>query len=137
MWEKSESHFKAAIQQRPNYASPHFGLGSVALMKSTRAKSIEEMRHRAEEGVKHFGKAVQLNPIYTKAMWGLIRCHMTLAKLAERGGNTKDAIEEYQAARSHFQEMLRIDRQFAFSKPERVKAFEEIEKRLKSFRQGP
>jgi len=137
MWEKSESHFKAAIQQRPNYASPHFGLGSVALMKSTRAKSIEEMRHQVEEGVKHFGKAVQLNPLYTKAMWGLIRCHMTLAKLAERGGNTKDAIEEYQIARSHFQQMLAIDRQYAFSKPERVQAFEEIEKRLKSFRQGP
>ena len=56
---------------------------------------------------------------------------MTLARLAEHMGDNKDAMEEYRAAQSHFREMLRIDRQFALSKRERVQAFEEIQKRLK------
>jgi hypothetical protein len=94
------------------------------------------VRQRAKEGVTHFSLAVQLNPHYTKAMWGLVRCHMTLARLAEYEGKTKDAIEAYNAALNHFQEMIRIDRPFALSKPEKVKALEEIQKRLDALKQA-
>jgi tetratricopeptide (TPR) repeat protein len=137
MWGKAEFHFKEAVQERPRYASPHYGLGSVALMKSSQTNSMEQVQHYAKEGVAHFGRAIELNPHYTKAMWGLIRCHMILGKLAESQGNTKDAMEAYQTAQSQFQEMIRIDRQYALSKPERVQIFDEIQKRLDYFKHGP
>ncbi len=137
MWGNAESHFKAAIQERSRYASPHYGLGSVALMKSSQAKSREQVRHYAKEGVEHFGRAIRFDPHYTKAMWGLIRCHMILGKLAESRGDTVDAIKAYQIAQSQFQEMVRIDRQYAFSKPERVQILDEIQKRLDYFKRGP
>jgi hypothetical protein len=106
-------------------------------MKSSQAKSREQVRHYAKEGVEHFGRAIRFDPHYTKAMWGLIRCHMILGKLAESRGDTVDAIKAYQIAQSQFQEMVRIDRQYAFSKPERVQILDEIQKRLDYFKRGP
>jgi hypothetical protein len=106
-------------------------------MKSSQTKLRERVRHYAKEGVVHFGRAIGLNPHYKKAMWGLIRCYIILGKLAESRGNAGDAMEAYQKAQSQFQEMIRIDRQYAFSEPERVQVFDDIQKRLDYFKHGP
>jgi hypothetical protein len=105
-------------------------------MKSNQAKSTVEVRRHATEGVKRFNRAVQLNPHYTKAMWGLVRCHTTLAGLAERERNAKDAIKEYEVALKHLREMIRIDPQYASSNPSAAQALDKIHQRLKDLKQA-
>ncbi len=133
--EKAETHFHEAIRQRETYATPYYGLGLTALEMAGKATSPNEAVKQAESATRHFGKAVQLDPGYTKAFWGLTRSYVVLGDTANKEGDAKRADMTYRLAIQAFEKLLRIDPKFPSEHPQQAQVMEQLRARMDTVHQ--
>ncbi len=74
------SHYKVALQMRPNYAQTHDNLGHALLQQG-----------EVDEAIFHLQKALQINP-------GLANAHYNLGNAFVQKGRVDEAITQYQTA---------------------------------------
>jgi len=96
-WNEAEEYFNQAIQMRPSYATPYYGIGITSLRRAEELYKINrvpdaESYFRKSEG--YLKKAIELNPQYTKA-------HNSLAYLLSNTGRAPEALE-------HIERVLRL-----------------------------
>jgi Tfp pilus assembly protein PilF len=128
--EKAETHFQEAIRQRETYATPYYGLGLTALEMAGKAQSPNDAMKQAESATRHFGKAVALDPGYTKAFWGLTRSYVILGDTANKEGDTKRADTLYRLAIQAFESLVRIDPRFPLEHARQAEAIEQLRARI-------
>jgi tetratricopeptide (TPR) repeat protein len=129
--EKAGIHFRASIEERESYATPHYGLGLAGLEKVKKATTLEEARNHITGAISSFRKAIALNPRYLKALWGLASAYGISGDIANREGKTVAAVKQYEAAIETFEKLTRIDPQFPRTHPQKAAYIEGIRKSLK------
>jgi Tfp pilus assembly protein PilF len=133
---EAESSFQAAIHQRPQYATPHYGLGLVSMEKASRIHTVQDAKKAVQDAVQEFQIAIRLHPNYVRALWGLTRAQMFLGDLAEKVGTPKTAIKEYRTALSTFERLVQIDPQFPTAHPSQTATIQKLRVRLDRLTRG-
>jgi tetratricopeptide (TPR) repeat protein len=134
--DEAEPSFQAAIHQRPQYATPHYGLGLVSMEKASRMHTVQDAKKAVRDAVQEFEIAIRLHPNYVKALWGLTRAQMFLGNLAEKAGTPKTAIQEYRTALSTFERLVQIDPKFPTAHPSPTASIQKLRARLDGLTRG-
>jgi Flp pilus assembly protein TadD len=78
--------FRQAIEIRPGYATPYYGLGATAFARAKVEKIAarwDSAHARADEAERHFLRAIELDPQYVKAMNQLAALYVWTLRNAE------------------------------------------------------
>jgi tetratricopeptide (TPR) repeat protein len=128
--EMAKTHFQASIRERPGYPTPHYGLGLAHMEGVNRAASLEAAKTQAEKAAEAFRKAIDLNPNYIRALWGLIRSYAAMGDLAQKEGDTRAAVTKYRSAIQTFDNLTRIDGKFSTAHPKKAALVENLRKNV-------
>lgn len=88
-YDQAEDFFQQAIHMRPDYATPHYGIGVTSMRRAERLYDTagrEEAIPYMQKSEQYFRRAIELNPQYVKAL-------NQLAYLLANTGHTEEAMQ--------------------------------------------
>jgi tetratricopeptide (TPR) repeat protein len=130
--DKAENHFRTAIGEREQYATPYYGLGLIGLKKVNTSPDLESGKYIMERAVNDFKQAVMLNPNYVKAFWGLASAYAVFGNIEKKMGRGVQAEEKYRLAIEAYEQITAIDPRFASQHPDKVRLIDKLRSTLGS-----
>jgi hypothetical protein len=109
--DEAEVRFRAALRERPRYASPYFGLGTTALARDDHALAATGRRDpiQLRAACDAFGRCLAASPGHGPAVLGLAACESRRAEIAAAAGDTAEARRLLIAARGRLASVVAFD----------------------------
>jgi tetratricopeptide (TPR) repeat protein len=108
LYDDAEEQFRGAIELRPGYETPYYGLGIVHLKRADRTGTDAAARKALlREASGFFEQAVERNTFYVRALYSRARAQEKLARAELSTGDKAQALEAFIGAVEAYEELQR------------------------------
>jgi tetratricopeptide (TPR) repeat protein len=108
--EQAEKYYRLALDKRPNWPEPNYGMGLVYAMQAGKifqgGGTLESLSSHVANATRYFTMATQNNPDLHLARVLAARVQTDYGQVLERQGDTRGALTAYRYARSQIDAVL-------------------------------